>query len=98
MAQINGRVDHRWVLEIIGTALHQQNLQIWVRLRKSTSSHTSSSSTAREDDVDVADGLVVGRHVAIGASELLDYPWQRGTSQLRDERIPEVYDAQQTTV
>ena len=59
MAQINSRINNGRVLKIVRPALHEQNLQIRIRLRKSTGGNTCSSSTTRKDNVDVADGLIV---------------------------------------
>lgn len=67
MAQIHRGVGHSGVLEVIGTALDQKDLHVGVGLSESASCYTRRRSAPSEDDVDFADGLIVGAHVGNGS-------------------------------
>jgi hypothetical protein len=64
MAQINSGVNNRRILKIVRAPLDQQDLQIRVRLRQSTSCYTGGCSPSGKNNVDFADGVIVGGHFA----------------------------------
>lgn len=65
MRHEQGRMHHSRVIEVIPLTLNNENLQFRSCVCESTSGHTSGSATTSEDNINIAQTMVVIIHVCM---------------------------------